>query len=113
MALYSKRFDYHGLRTIDMRKVWMNVFDEFQDLADIHHCSRLTKVGPGSKTIIEAICTGSLSGLSKTGGLRVPIDSWDEEVHYMTFENGQWRMRGNVGDSPRFMPFGTSPHPLF
>ena len=31
----------------------------------------------------------------------------------MTFEDGQWRIRGNVGDSPRLMPFGTSPHPLF
>ncbi len=113
MALYSEQYDYHGLKKVDMRKVWMNLFDEFQDLADVHHFSRLTKVGSGSKTIIEATCTGSLSGLSKTGGLRVPIDSWYEEVHYMTFEDGQWRIRGNVGDSPRFMPFGTSPHPLF
>ena len=48
-----------------MRKVWANLFDEFQDLADAHHFSRLTKVGSGSKTIIEVTCTGSLSGLSK------------------------------------------------
>ena len=113
MALYSEQYDYHGLKKSDMRKVWANLFDEFQDLADAHHFSRLTKVGSGSKTIIEVTCTGSLSGLSKTGGLRVPIDSWYEEIHYMTFEDGQWRIRGNVGDSPRLMPFGTSPHPLF
>ena len=62
-----------------MRKVWANLFDEFQDLADAHHFSRLTKVGSALKTIIEVTCTGSLSGLSKTGGLRVPIDSWYEE----------------------------------
>jgi len=113
MALYSEQYDYHGLKKSEMRKVWANLFDEFQDLADVHHFSRLTKVGSGSKTIIEVTCTGNLSGLSKTGGLRVPIDSWYEEVHYMTFEDGQWRIRGNVGDSPRLMPFGTSPHPLF
>ncbi len=113
MALYSEQYDYHGLKKADMRKVWANLFNEFQELADVHHFSRLTKVGSGSKTIIEVTCTGHLSGLSKTGGLRVPIDSWYEEVHYMTFEDGQWRIRGNVGDSPRFMPFGTSPHPLF
>ncbi len=113
MTLYSEHYNYHGLKKADIRKVWTNLFDEFQDLADVHRFSRLTKVGSGSKTIIEATCTGSLSGLSKTGGLRVPLDSWYEEVHYMTFENGQWRIRGNVGDSPRFMPFGTSPHPLF
>ena len=113
MALYSEQYDYHGLKKGDMRRVWINLLDEFQDLADVHHFSRLTKVGSGSKTIIEATCTGSLSGLSKTGGLRVPIDSWYEEVHYLSFENGQWRIRGNIGDSPRVMPFGTSPHPLF
>lgn len=113
MALYSEQYDYHGLKKSDMRKLWANLFDEFQDLSDTHHFSRLAKVGSGSKTIIEVTCTGNLYGLSKTGGLRVPIDSWYEEVHYMTWEDGQWRIRGNVGDSPRFMPFGTSPHPLF
>ncbi|MCE7975921.1 MAG: nuclear transport factor 2 family protein [Nitrospira sp. NTP1] len=113
MALYSEQYDYHGLKKSDMRKVWANLFDEFQDLTDSHRFSRLAKVGSGSKTIIEVTCTGSLTGLSKTGDLRVPIDSWYEEVHYMTWEDGQWRIRGNVGDSPRFMPFGTSPHPLF
>ncbi len=113
MALYSEQYDYHGLKKADMRKVWTNLFDEFQELSDTHHFSRFIKVGSGAKTIIEVTCTGSLSGLSKTSGLRVPIDSWYEEVHYMTFEDGQWRIRGNVGDAPRVMPFGTSPHPLF
>jgi hypothetical protein len=113
MALYSEHYNYHGLKKADMRKVWANLFDEFQELSDVHHFSRMIRVGSGSKTIIEVTCTGSLSGLSKTGGLRVPIDSWYEEVHYMTFDDGQWRIRGNVGDSPRLMPFGTSPHPLF
>lgn len=113
MALYSEQYNYHGLKKADMRKVWINLFDEFRELSDTHHFSRMIRVGSGSKTIIEVTCTGSLSGLSKTGGLRVPIDSWYEEVHYMTFDDGQWRIRGNVGDSPRFMPFGTSPHPLF
>ena len=113
MALYAEHYDYRGLHKQDMRKVWVDLLDQFQDLADVHHFSRMSKIGSGSKTIIEVTCTGSLSGLSKTGGLRVPIDSWYEEVHYMTWEDGQWRIRGNVGDSPRFMPFGTSPHPLF
>lgn len=113
MALYSEQYNYHGLQKSDMRKIWSNLFDEFQELSDTHHFSRLAKVGSGSKTVIEVTCTGSLSGLSKTGGLRVPIDSWYEEVHYMMFEEGQWRIRGNVGDQPRIMPFGTSPHPLF
>ncbi len=113
MAIYSDQYNYHGLKKHDMHKVWVNLLDEFQDLADVHHFSRMSKIGSGSNTIVEVTCTGSLTGLSKTGGLRVPIDSWYEEIHYMTWEDGQWRIRGNVGDSPRLMPFGTSPHPLF
>jgi hypothetical protein len=54
-----------------------------------------------------------LSGLSKTSGLQVPIDSWYEEVHVLTLEGGDWRIRGNAGEMPRALPFGTAPHPLF
>ena len=65
MGLYSGQCNDHG----------SNLFDEFQELTNVHHSSRLGKVTSGSKTIIEVTCAGSLSGLSKTGGLRVPIDS--------------------------------------
>ena len=26
---------------------------------------------------------------------------------------GVWRIRGNAGETPRVLPFGTAPHPLF
>jgi hypothetical protein len=54
-----------------------------------------------------------LSAISKTSGLRVPIDSWYEEVHFLALEGGVWRIRGNAGETPRVLPFGTAPHPLF
>jgi hypothetical protein len=75
--------------------------------------SKIVKVGSGSNAIIEVTCTGSLSGLSKTSGLRIPIDSWYEEVHFLMLEDGAWRIRGNVGEAPWVRPFGTAPHPLF
>lgn len=113
MALYAEQYNYHGLKKADMMKIWRDLFDEFRELSNVHQFSRIVKVGSGSQTIVEVICTGSLSGLSKTSGLLVPIDSWYGEVHYLTLEEGRWRIRGNLGDSPRIMPFGTSPHPLF
>ena len=54
-----------------------------------------------------------LSGISKVSGLRVPIDSWHEEVQFLTPEGGVWRIRGNAGETPRVLPFGTAPHPAF
>lgn len=112
-ALYSDQYNYHGLRKSDIRAVWANLFDEYQEISSHHLFSRIAKVGAGSDTMIEVTCTGHLWAISKTSGLRVPIDSWHEEIHYLVFEKGAWRIRGNAGESPRVMPFGTAPHPLF
>lgn len=113
MALYATQYNYHGLKQADVRKIWSDLFEEYRDLGEVHFFSKIVKVGSGSNAIIEVTCSGSLSGLSKISGLRVPIDSWHEEVHYLTLEGGAWRIRGNAGDTPRVLPFGTAPHPLF
>jgi len=113
MALYATQYNYHGLKQADIRKIWFDLFEEYSNLVDVHFFSKIVKVGSGSNAIIEVTCTGILSGLSKTSGLRVPIDSWHEEVHFLTLEGGVWRIRGNAGETPRVLPFGTAPHPLF
>ena len=113
MALYATQYNYHGLKQADIRKIWSDLFKEYRNLVDVHFFSKLGKVGSGSNAVIEVTCTGILSGISKTSGLRVPIDSWHEEVHFLTLEGGVWRIRGNAGETPRVLPFGTAPHPLF
>ncbi len=113
MALYATQYNYHGLKQADVLKIWHDLFDEYRDLSQAQFFSKIVKVGSGSNAFIEVTCTGSLSGISKPSGLRVPIDSWYEEVHFLTFEGGVWRIRGNVGETPRVLPFGTTPHPLF
>ncbi|MBL8036401.1 MAG: hypothetical protein JNN16_02750 [Nitrospira sp.] len=74
--------------------------------------TKMTMVGAGRDAVLEATCTGHLRARSKTSGLYVPIDSWYEEIHYLVREEGAWRLRGNLGESPRVLPFGTAPHPL-
>lgn len=113
MATYSSQYNYHGLKKDDIRKVWKDLFDEYQEIASTHLLTKFTKVGSGTQTVLEITCTGHLWARSKTSGLYVPIDSWHEEVHYLALEGGEWRIRGNLGDSPRVLSFGTSPHPLF
>jgi hypothetical protein len=113
MALYATQYNYHGLKQADIRKIWFDLFKEYRNLVDVHFFSKIVKVGSGSNAIIEVTCTGILSGISKTSGLRVPIDSWHEEVHFLTLEGGVWRIQGNAGETPRVLPFGTAPHPLF
>jgi hypothetical protein len=113
MALYATQYNYHGLRQADIRKIWSELLREYRDITNTHFFSQIVKVGSGSNAIIEITCTGKLSGISKTTDLRVPIDSWYEEMHFLTREGGVWRIRGNAGDQPRVLPFGKAPHPLF
>jgi hypothetical protein len=113
MALYATQYNYHGLKQADIRKIWFDLFEEYRNLVEVHFFSKIVKVGSGSNAIIEVTCTGILSGLSKTSGLRVLIDSWYEEEHVLTLEGGVWRIRGNAGETPRVLPFGTAPHPVF
>jgi len=113
MAFYATNYNYHGLKKDAIRKVWQELFDEYQEIASTHLLTKFTKVGAGKQIVLEVTCTGHLWARSKTSGLYVPIDSWHEEVHYLVFEEGEWRIRGNLGDVPRTLPFGTSPHPLF
>ena len=76
IALHATQYNYHGLKLADIRKIWSDIFKEYRDLGGVHFLSKIAKVGSGSNAIIEVTCTGSLSGISKTSGLRIPIDSW-------------------------------------
>lgn len=113
MAAYSPQYHYHGLKKDDIRQVWKDLFDEYKEIASTHLFTKFTHVGSGSKAVLEVTCTGHLWAVSKLSGLYIPIDSWHEEVHYLVTEDGQWRIRGNAGESPRVLPFGTAPHPMF
>jgi hypothetical protein len=113
MGIYSSQYNYHGLKKDDIRKIWKDLFDEYEEIASTHLFTKMAKVGAGKDAVLEVTCTGHLWARSKTSGLYVPIDSWHEEVHYLVLENGAWRLRGNLGESPRLLPFGTAPHPLF
>ena len=113
MALHATQYNYHGLKKSDIRKIWSDLFKEYRDAGGMHFFSKIVKVGSGSNAVIEVTCTGSLSGISKASSLRVPIDSWYQEVHYLMLEGGHWRISGNAGETPRVLPFGTAPHPLF
>lgn len=114
MAVYSDRYNYHGLKKSDIRKIWKDLFEHYDDIDSTHLFSRIApvvSVGPGES--VEITCSGNVRAVSKISRLRVPIDSWYGEVHHMIREDGAWRIRGNLGDVQTVLPFGTAPHPLF
>ena len=114
MALYSEDYLYHGLKKSDVRKIWKQLFDHYQELESVHTFSVVNMVGTGGKLIAEMTCSGVVWGTSKDTTLRSPVDSWYEEIHHLRKENGRWRIVGNVGgESIPVLQFGVAPHPLF
>jgi len=111
MAVYSKQYNNHGLKKSDIREIWMDLFDNYKEIESTHLFSRIVSVGPGDA--VEITCSGGVRAVSKISNLRVPIDSWYGEVHFMVREDGTWKIRGNLGDVQTVLPFGTAPHPLF
>ena len=64
----------------------------------------------------QVTCSGSLWAISNQTGERVNIDSWFGEVHYMIYEDGAWRIRGQAWEPPlveKESRFARPPHPFF
>ena len=114
MALYSDDYLYHGLKKVDVRKIWKQLFDHYKELEDFHTFSIIRTGGSPGKLAVEMTCSGVIWGTSKDTTLRSPVDSWYEEIHYLRKENGRWRIVGNMGgESIPVLQFGVAPHPLF
>lgn len=111
MALYSKDYSYHGLTKEDIRKIWKDLFAHSHRIASEHRFSKIAVVD-GKNPRAEVTCTGSF-WTTDEAAKRVNIDSWYEEVHYMVYEDGAWRIRGHAGEGSKATLFGTTPHPLF
>lgn len=113
MKFYSNDYEYHGLKKEDIRKMWKDLFAKYRRIETKHFLSKFVTKGDGKAKTAEITCTGNLWATSRESGKRESIDSWFEEVHYLVFEDGMWRVRGNAGKATHSFQFGTAPHPLF
>lgn len=113
MAIYSDKYAYHRLKKSDIKTIWAKLFEHYTELESVHTFSVIRKGAPGTHTV-EITCTGVIWGTSKLSNLRTPVDSWYDEIHYLTKENGRWRIIGHAsGETEPPIQFGIAPHPLF
>jgi len=113
MALYATTYQYHGLRRADIRKIWADLFARYDLIANMHTFSAIKVVKTGKDITAEITCTGAVWANSRATKQRIPIDSWQHEVHRLVRDKDGWRIVGNIGGDKAVRQFGTAPHPLF
>jgi hypothetical protein len=113
MALYATSYQYHGLRRGDVRKIWADLFARYDLIANMHTFSAIKVVKTGKDITAEITCTGAVWANSRETKERIPIDSWQHEVHRLVRGKDGWRIVGNIGGDKAVRHFGTAPHPLF
>jgi hypothetical protein len=114
MPFYAKGYNYYGLKTADVRRIWAEVFVHYRDLSSRHVFTDVKLMQTGKVKKASVTCTGGLYGIDKESGKTITIDSWASEVHYLIYENGAWRFLGNKGGITESVPPSSAPHhPLF
>jgi hypothetical protein len=113
IALYSAQYQHHGLSKTDLRTIWEEMLMQYDGLASTHVFSRVNVESSGNIRMAQVWCTGSLWGTSKATKEREVIDTWFYEIHYLVYEEGDWRILGHAGGETRTVTFGKSPHPFF
>ena len=114
MGIYSERYNHHGFKKEDLRKIWAELLSDYEFIANIHTFSAIRTSGEDNNMTVEITCSGALWATSKNSKERIPIDSWHQEVHHLAKEDGEWRIVGSSkGASARPRLFGSAPHPLF
>lgn len=113
MDLYAPNYRYHGLKRGDIRKIWADLFKRHDLIANMHMFSAIKVVTTGKHATAEITCTGAVWANSKETKQRIPIDSWQREVHRLVKGKDGWRIVGNLGGDKAVRQFGAAPHPLF
>jgi len=111
MQIYSDHYRYKSLSKKDMRNIWKDFLEKYHRIATSHSFSRIV-VKKGEHPTAEVTCTGSLWATTNKGE-RVNLASWLGNVHYLVYEEGAWRIKGQGRYAPNPSHFGQGPPPLF
>lgn len=111
MGFYSDRYAHLGTDKDEMGKIWTRLFQEYKELISGHTFTKIY-IQRG-KYLASVVCTGSMFGINARSGKKERIDNWVEEIHYLVYENGAWKILGHEVESPEEGRFGMAFHPLF
>ena len=115
MALYADNYKHHGFTKDTLRTEWKQLFQDYRDFSTTHVLTRIAVESDKTPQSAQVTCTGSLWAISNETNERANIDSWFGEVHYLTYVDGVWRMRGHAWEvlNPKDTRMARPPHPFF
>ena len=111
MGLYSESYKNEDHDKAAAREIWKRMFDTFEDMGTMHNMRLLNYSPEGNLVVIG--CSGILLGKKKMDGDKMPLDTWTNEEHILTLENGKWKLVGSAGIKRKRLWFDKPMHPLF
>ncbi len=96
MALYAEGYKHRGYTKVSIGTIWKHLFDRYRDFSGSHILTRITTLPEKTPQTVTITCTGSLWAVSNESGRRENIDSWYGEVHYLVYDNGEWRIASHA-----------------
>ena len=117
MEFYADTYQHRGFTKDSLKAEWKHLFGEYRDFSATHVLTLFEVVVDADKVPLTAqvTCTGSLWAISNDSNRRVNLDSWYNEVHYLTYAEGAWRIQGHAWEVPNPQDARTArpPHPFF
>jgi hypothetical protein len=115
MDFYADNYKHRGFTKDSLRTEWKHLFHEYREFSATHVLTRIAVDNQRVPPTAQVTCTGSLWGISNDTNDRVNIDSWYNEVHYLTYIDGAWRIRGHAWEmlNPKDTRLARPPHPFF
>jgi ketosteroid isomerase-like protein len=110
MALYADDYLHQGITKRQLRFMWLEIFNAYDDLYSIHAFSNIHVTGEDA--ILN--CTGALMGIETGQKDFIAVDRWIMLNHWLTRINGKWKMVGGASHTGATLKESKDDsHPLF
>lgn len=109
MSFYAEDYQHRGITKTQLRFMWLEIFDTYEELYSIHSFNRI--LVDGDDAILG--CSGALLGVEKPGMPYTAVDRWVETNHWIVKVDGKWKMVGGATHKGTAFKKSENTHPLF
>ncbi len=93
MQFYAREYKHQGYNALTIRRSWEELFAQYDEIATVHTFSRIVVQPESDPRRAQVTCSGEVRGISKDTHELVNVADWEEQVHFLVFLDGRWRIR--------------------